>query len=76
MVASRKVPLLLDRHLDFVAEAFGWRAEQVTSADDLESTLEVLVKAEGPTLIDYRIPTEEDAPDFILARRRATSARK
>lgn len=48
------------------AKNFGWKAISVTDIEELEQFWKYTFPATGPTLIEYRIPSEELSPDYLL----------
>ena len=50
----------LPENPDFVklAEAYGWQGERVDSPDEVEEALKRLLAADGPSLLDVRIPRD------------------
>jgi acetolactate synthase-1/2/3 large subunit len=56
-----------DRYPDFVAIArgFGWQAETIVEQKDLVASLERLINAPGPALLDVQVPYQEHVLPMI-----------
>lgn len=58
---------LLDANPDFVklADAYGWRAERIEDAADVEAALDRMLASEGPYLLDVAISPEHNVYPMV-----------
>lgn len=60
----------VDLDWEHIASAFDWRYIRADSIAALRAGLPVLDEVGAPTLVDYKVPANELAPDFLLTLRR------